>query len=259
MYENSFVLEDFERIKDYWIKYKDIKVIYHFLIELFNKNRDTLIKDSENKIIIKVKFPCGLNEEEISLEIPNKELSLDNTLKNLQKSVQILNKENKILNESIGELKNTKNQNIKNEIYKMKNDIDNFKKEIIQKILLKVYPVGSYYWSHNKTSPQELFGGRWESIQGKFIFAIDANHTVGVTGGEEKHTLTINEMPNHSYGREAFARTNHRSWSHNSSGSNRTLDYRDDNPYSGTYSAGGGKAHNYMPPYLCAYWWKRIS
>ena len=126
-------------------------------------------------------------------------------------------------------------------------------------ILLKVYPVGSYYWSNQSQNPRDLFGGRWEQINGRFLFATKSGYSCGQTGGEEKHQLTVNEMPNHSHSTEEFARTNHGSWNHNSSGSNKTLDYRDDTPFSGTNSTGGDQPHNNMPPYLCAYCWRRIE
>jgi microcystin-dependent protein len=126
-------------------------------------------------------------------------------------------------------------------------------------ILEKVYPVGSYYWSQNNTNPQQLFGGKWESIQGRFLFAADANHTVGSIGGEERHKLTIDEMPRHSHGTEEYAKTNHGSWSHESRGDKKTLDFRDDSRGSGTYETGGSSSHNNMPPYLCAFCWRRIS
>ena len=58
-----------------------------------------------------------------------------------------------------------------------------------------MYPIGSYYWSEKNTSPSDIFGGSWTKIRGRFLFASDSNHDVGDTGGEETHTLTINEMP----------------------------------------------------------------
>ena len=76
--------------------------------------------------------------------------------------------------------------------------------EFQKDLLEKVYPVGSYYWSQSKTSPEELFGGKWKSIDGKFIFSSDANHPVDSTGGEEKHCLTIDEMPSHYHSYDRF-------------------------------------------------------
>ena len=76
------------------------------------------------------------------------------------------------------------------------NTISEFKKDLLE----KVYPVGAYYWSQDNTSPENIFGGKWEKICGRIIFASDYNHRVGDTGGEEKQSLSIDEIPNHSHG-----------------------------------------------------------
>ena len=59
----------------------------------------------------------------------------------------------------------------------------------------KIYPVGSIYMSVNSTSPATLFGGTWEQIKDKFLLASGNTYGAGTTGGEAKHTLTVNEMP----------------------------------------------------------------
>lgn len=129
-------------------------------------------------------------------------------------------------------------------------------------ILEAVYPVGSIYISVNSTSPQTLFGGTWEAIQGKFLLGQSSAHTAGSTGGEENHTLTVDEMPKHM----------HNMYSGNSGGPEQW------NPDEGSYLldsvtqnkttwwaklgmnyAGGGASHNNMPPYLAVYMWKRTG
>ena len=52
-----------------------------------------------------------------------------------------------------------------------------------------IYPVGSYYWSKNSTSPNELFGGTWEQIKDRFVLAAGDVYDVGVTGGESSIVL----------------------------------------------------------------------
>ena len=288
-YESIFTKEYFDKYK---IKFNSgLEEIYDFLCNLFEEQKDHPEKDGENKIIINLIFPVALEDETITLEINKKGLSLEKSLNNLTKTVQILNKENKSLKDELNNLRTRQesdiseikidsenkerdflreNKSLKDEINNLKskqnNDINGLKneaemkeKEFQKRILLKVYPIGSYYWSNNSTNPGELFGGQWTEINGRFLFATKSGYSCGQTGGEEKHTLTINEMPSHSHSTVDWARTNHGSWSHNSSGSNRTLDYRDDTPYSGTYSTGGGAAHNNMPPYLCAYCWRRYG
>ena len=63
-----------------------------------------------------------------------------------------------------------------------------------------IYPVGSYYWNSNSTSPATLFGvGTWTQITNQFIFAAGGDYASGDTGGEATHTLTIQEMPSHDH------------------------------------------------------------
>ena len=67
-----------------------------------------------------------------------------------------------------------------------------------------VYPVGSIYETDNEGfDPNTSFGGTWERIKGKVIVGVDkedgAFDTVGKTGGEKNHALTIAEMPSHNH------------------------------------------------------------
>ena len=125
-------------------------------------------------------------------------------------------------------------------------------------ILEAVYPVGSIYMSVNSTSPATLFGGTWKAIQGKFLLGANSStYKAGSTGGEATHTLTNNEMPNHQ----------HSIWFPNSgSEQSAEIGYPEvgsKNTYyaeaSKTSGAGGGAAHNNMPPYLAVYIWKRTA
>ena len=98
----------------------------------------------------------------------------------------------------------------------MKTDIDdlqkqtyNLKIEFQKDLLEKVYQVGSYYWSQKNKSPEELFGGKWETISGRFLFSTDSNHSFDSTGGEKIHRLTENEMPSHYHSYNCFIRDNY--------------------------------------------------
>lgn len=68
--------------------------------------------------------------------------------------------------------------------------------EIIKNVGLSAYPIGAYYISNNSTSPAELFGGAWEEIKGKFLYANNGT----ATGGSNIHTLNIKEIPQHFHG-----------------------------------------------------------
>lgn len=117
------------------------------------------------------------------------------------------------------------------------------------------YPVGAIYLSVNDTNPATLFGGTWERIGGRFLLGADDTYAAGSTGGEAEHTLTIDEMPKH----------NHEIDNLNSAGNATpfmTVQAQNKVGYGGnvqTMYAGGGKAHNNMPPYLAVFMFKRVS
>lgn len=128
--------------------------------------------------------------------------------------------------------------------------------------VLEAYPVGSIYISTNSTSPATLFGGQWDEIHGAFLFANSALHKAGEIGGEEEHVLTEKEIPAHY----------HDEYVGNDGGDGSvpegyygftSIAYTSKNTYwakgSKTSSAGGGQAHNNMPPYLSVYMWERVS
>ena len=54
--------------------------------------------------------------------------------------------------------------------------------EIVEQIMLSVYPVGSIYLSANNTNPSTLFGGAWELIsQDRCLMGASNNHRGGTT------------------------------------------------------------------------------
>lgn len=125
-------------------------------------------------------------------------------------------------------------------------------------ILDYVYPVGSIYLSYSHVSPATMFGGTWVRIENAFLWAVDANGTIGQTGGEKTHTLTISEIPPHmhqvavgggstEYGQTRTAITG---WAKATSG------YIDT---STVLNTGSGGAHNNMPPYIQVSAWRRTA
>ncbi len=129
-----------------------------------------------------------------------------------------------------------------------------------------IYPVGAVYISTTSTSPASLFGGTWESIGGRFLLGADAAYAAGRTGGEATHMLTTNEIPGHQHGPITIGNdgvniihwlSNSQSSSKNSWGFTYDTEMSGNELYSGY--AGGGGAHNNMPPYLAVYMWKRVS
>jgi hypothetical protein len=236
LYENKFTLDNLSQKTVHFKSLGNIPDIFKFIKDLLDNKKDTIEK-IKNKIIINVKFPLGNKEEKISFDILAKKISLESSLKNINESLKEINKTNII----------TKAE---------------FKKDLLE----KVYPIGSYYWSEKNTSPSDIFGGSWTKIRGRFLFASDSNHDVGDTGGEEKHTLTINEMPRHSHEYKKFCHTD---WNHFDTPSGdkgyypcnkREDEYRREFLYTySTTSVGAGCSHNNMPPFLTANCWKRIG
>lgn len=62
---------------------------------------------------------------------------------------------------------------------------------LVRKVLDRIQPVGSLYFSTSNTSPASLFGGSWERYaQGRVMVSAsdtDEDFTVGTTGGEKTH------------------------------------------------------------------------
>ena len=254
IYDANLTYEDLSQKNVHFKNLGNLEAIFNFLDELFNDEKDT-IKKENNKIIINMKFPLGNKDTEVSFELSEKIISLERTLQYFSSTFKEINKNNIITNTN---LKDTKVDlgNTKYNLEKVKSD---FKRDLLE----KVYPIGSYYWSSNNKSPSEIFGGSWTKINGRFLFASDSNHYVGETGGEERVTLKINEIPSHSHNYDRFNYDN-------THGGNsipgivegyypyvkKDYDYYRSNS---TTSTGGGCSHNNMPPFLTANCWKRTG
>lgn len=103
-------------------------------------------------------------------------------------------------------------------------------------------------------------GGVWEltAINRMPIGAGD-KYALGDTGGEETHTLTVDEMPKHQHSdRVEWANSQYSgqpigiTW-------NQTSNLIIDKHLYGTGYTGGSQPHNNMPPYQAFYIWKRIA
>jgi hypothetical protein len=124
-------------------------------------------------------------------------------------------------------------------------------------VLDNVYPIGAVYMSMNSTNPGTLFGGTWEQVQGKFLLGVSNAYPAGSSGGESEHTLTRNEIPDHTHSFKYSGQSV-------TTGVNSIRLYQaasnQYNAYSGGQSSNcGGQAHNNMPPYLAVYIWYRTN
>lgn len=121
------------------------------------------------------------------------------------------------------------------------------------------YPVGAIYLSTSAASPAEVFGGTWKQLHDVFLLAGSAKaFPYGSTGGAKEVTLTAAQMPKHAH---QFSRIPIVSLELTAGGNY----YAEKSTAVGklvaqnTETAGGGKAHTNMPPYLAVYAWERIA
>ena len=238
IYDANLTYEDLSQKNVHFKNLGNLEAIFNFLADLFKDEKDT-IKKENNKIKINMKFPLGNKDTEVKFELSEKIISLERTLQYFSSTFKEINKNNIITN---------------NILEKVKSD---FKRDLLE----KVYPIGSYYWSSNNKSPSEIFGGSWTKINGRFLFASDSNHYVGETGGEERVTLKINEIPSHSHNYDRF-RYDYTANGGMLPGSGRIYAYIINESFwrsNSTTSTGGGCSHNNMPPFLTANCWKRTG
>ena len=120
-----------------------------------------------------------------------------------------------------------------------------------------IYPVGSIYMSVANVSPASFLGGTWQQIKDTFLLSAGDTYTAGATGGEATHTLTETEMPSHRH-------MGMNNGAYNDYGASAVAagyvlgDAAYASPNLIEY-AGGGQAHNNMPPYLVVYVWERTA
>lgn len=129
---------------------------------------------------------------------------------------------------------------------------------------LDAHPVGSYYWSNDKTSPATLFGGTWEALPAGYTLIAQGSgsddfgsftYTAGQKYGERKHQLTTDEMPSHKHqlDKNRVTKNGSRVWN--------LVDHESVNNYQTGYMglAGGDQPHNNIQSSVAAYCWKRTA
>lgn len=128
------------------------------------------------------------------------------------------------------------------------------------------YEIGDIYLTTRVGNPNTLLGyGTWELIPGKTLVCVDTSDSdfniVKKTGGEKKHTLSINELPSHSHKYYGY-----KSFNAQFNGSSRTIASAYASDVSGpeeiggsTVSSGGSQPHNNLQPYFTCYIWIRTA
>ena len=69
---------------------------------------------------------------------------------------------------------------------------------LVNFIFDRMHPIGSYYISDDNKNPETIFGGTWEKITDRFLYA-SGSKAVGNVGGEETHVLSGAELPTHTH------------------------------------------------------------
>lgn len=157
-------------------------------------------------------------------------------------------------------------KNVKEKIEKTFKRIRNIEEDVSKK-WQEIYPVGSIYLSLEEDfDPNHFIGGEWVKLKDRFLIGTGKLST-GAVGGEEKHLLTINEMPRHKHLQESHSHSMGNMWSDGSGSVGAyTMANKRKTKVRNTSSEkplidfeGGNEAHNNMPPYLAVNMWRRIG
>lgn len=145
---------------------------------------------------------------------------------------------------------------------KIKTYVDN--KTISTSVDLNLlYPIGRGFIDFTDTDYSNWLGFTWErELVGMFPIGYNPDdadfNTIGKTGGEKTHTLTLTEIPSHRHPNVVTNVTSSRAntWDINKTAASVTSVSR---TISNSGSSGGGQAHNNMPPFQVVAYWKRVA
>lgn len=255
VYVINITLEKLKELNKYFSIIDNYDRLITFFKKIFDDDKFEINKGSNDTYNLKITFNNGIDEDELNFNIPREKFNLINENKKIHNTLNLLQNEidenNNILKSKIQKL-----ENFNDKIF------DKIKKDFSIYFLNLCWPIGSYFWTNDNRSPEELFGGKWEKIEGRFLYAADNNRRVNSTGGEERVTLTVNEIPSHNHksidGRKFLL--SYTSAGVNSSGSKKVCDWNDsqnNDPSEYTANTGGGSSHENMPPYISAFCWRR--
>lgn len=119
-----------------------------------------------------------------------------------------------------------------------------------------IFPVGQIVIKGDNEDYSNWLGFTWErTAVGKVLVGIDSTdtdfNTIGKTGGEKTHTLTVGEMPKHSHSALVGGDGDKYASPFVTNGNNLY--------YVPTNEAGNNQAHNNLQPYQVVAYWKRIA
>ena len=131
---------------------------------------------------------------------------------------------------------------------------------VMRSIIDCLLPVGMIIQLYSHADPNTMYPGTsWVRMANTFLWGCDASGTIGQTGGEKTHTLTVNEIPSHDHyirwtEPDGVAGTNTQE--------NPLIRYGETGTgYTGvkTMKTGSGAEHNNMPPYTQVSIWRRTA
>ena len=122
-----------------------------------------------------------------------------------------------------------------------------------------IYPIGSVITFYDSDDHSGHIGLTWERFAtGRMVVGYDSTDasfdTIGETGGEKTHTLTIDEMPKHAHA--GIKTVSGETSGTQEQGIIQGRYYGND---AWTADRGGNQAHNNMPPYVVAALWRRTA
>lgn len=143
----------------------------------------------------------------------------------------------------------------------------NFNK-LIDELNNNMYPIGTGFISYTSVDYTNHLGFKWEkTCIGRTPVGLDTNqtefNTIGKTGGEKTHKLSIDELAEHNH-EGLYTDVTGMDHIYVSSGSSHrvpTCDHGSSSVNKGihTGNAGRNKSHNNLQPYQVVVFWKRVA
>lgn len=141
-----------------------------------------------------------------------------------------------------------------------------FFKKLSTSILDYAFPIGKTEIFYDTDDHSDYLGFTWErTCIGRVPVGINSDdtdfNTIGKTGGEKEHKLTVNEMPSHTHGLYGgyddgtTSSTDGYLFTKDTAGSQGWKNF---DTY-GTSQIGGSQSHNNLQPYQVVAFWKRVE
>jgi len=132
-----------------------------------------------------------------------------------------------------------------------------------------IYPVGAIFttvtaYANSAAVVAAIGGTTWVAFgAGKMPIGVDSSDTdfdtAEETGGSKTHTLTTSEMPSHNHSNGSYTKLGIANGSNTTQGVDSSSGELNLINTADIQAAGGGSAHNNMPPYIAVYMWKRTA